>query len=120
MVEYMDDPAESVPRNAEPSASAIRRNAPNTPSSSSTLAEETGRGTSQVQTVAVAQTAGLSTLQRKMARNLSSLPNLEKKLAFIDLVLNSHAVIVARDVKRFKYHTRGHGVLEHLADNLVL
>lgn len=121
VVEYMDDPAESVPRNAEPSASGHNANA--TPGSSSTLAEGApGQDGSKhaLATVAVAQTVGISALQRRMAKSLNTLPNLEKRLVFIDLVLNSHAVIIARDVKRFKHHRRGHGVLEHLADNLVL
>ncbi|TCD67955.1 hypothetical protein EIP91_011756 [Steccherinum ochraceum] len=62
----------------------------------------------------------LSPRQLQIAETLSRLPNLKKELAFIDQILNSHAVIVARDVQRFEHHRRGQGVLQHLADNFVM
>ena len=64
--------------------------------------------------------ANLTDCQKRVAKNLTSLPNLRKKLAFIHPVMNSHAVIIARDVKGFPHHKQGHGVLRHLADSLVL
>lgn len=62
----------------------------------------------------------LSDLQKNIVKSLNEIPNLKKQLAFIDPVLNSHAVIVSRDVKRFKHHTIGEGVLRHLADHFVV
>lgn len=105
VVEYMDDPGADVTRAEEPSAG-----------SSATLAEAPQTKGEVVR----ASVTGISDLQRRMAESLNTLPRLEKQRAFIDLVLNSHAIIIARDVKRFKHHTRGHGVLTHLADHLVL
>lgn len=64
--------------------------------------------------------AQMSDLQLKMAEHMNAVPNLKKELAFIDPTMNSHAVIVARDVKRFKHHEKGWGVLRHLADNFII
>ncbi|KIP10020.1 hypothetical protein PHLGIDRAFT_281394 [Phlebiopsis gigantea 11061_1 CR5-6] len=108
VVDYIVDPAEAAPRAAEPSVAG------HTP----TTTTLTNAGSA---TAAIAQQGGaVSPLQRKLARWLNGLPQLEKQLAFVDLVFNSHAVIIARDVRRFKHHARGHGVLNHLADHLVL
>lgn len=61
----------------------------------------------------------LSPLQRKLALSLNKLP-LKKELAFISEVINSHAPVVCRDVKRFEVHRRGEGVLRHWAASFVL
>ncbi|GJE90954.1 putative lipase [Phanerochaete sordida] len=108
VVEYMDEPV-AVAHCDEPSVSGG--------DSAATLAPAAPGGA-----VAKAQKKGaeLTPRQRRMAKHLNALPHFEKKLAFIDLVLNSHAIIVARDVKRFAFHARGHGVLTHLADHMVL
>lgn len=62
----------------------------------------------------------ITELQRAMAGSLNALPGLRKELAYIHPTMNSHAVIVARDVKRFDSHKQGWGVLRHLADNFVI
>lgn len=62
----------------------------------------------------------LSPLQLKIIENLNKLPNMKKELVYIDPVFNSHAVIIARDVKRFKHHEEGWAVLRHLADHFVM
>ena len=64
--------------------------------------------------------AELTDLQLRMIATLNALPNLKKQLVYIHPVMNSHAVIVARDVKRFEHHKEGHGVLRHLADHFVM
>jgi len=61
----------------------------------------------------------ITPLQRKMAASLNELP-IEKKLAYIREVRNSHAVIICRDVKRFEVHRKGEGVLRHWADSFDL
>ena len=116
VVDYMDDPGASVSRNAEPSSATM------SPGSTATLTATvtTGSGKEVATTVATAQMHGLTALQQRMVKALNALPKLEKQLAFIDIVHNSHAVIIARDVKRFEHHSRGHGVLRHLADHLLL
>ena len=48
------------------------------------------------------------------------LPGLKKELVFIKQVRNSHAVIIARDVKRFPGHKDGEGVLRHWADHFIM
>lgn len=111
VVEYMDDPV-PVARRDEPSTSGF--------SSAMTPTEPPPASGEQAQAIAVAETKGITDRQRRIVKNLNTLPGLEKKLAFIDLVLNSHATIIARDVKTFDFHARGHGVLRHLADHLVL
>jgi hypothetical protein len=60
----------------------------------------------------------LKPIQRKIVASLNQLP-IKKELAFIDDVLNSHAVIVCRDVKRFEGHRRGEGVVRHWAENFI-
>jgi len=66
------------------------------------------------------RTPKLTDSQRRMAESLNALPRLKKKLVYIDGVLNSHAVIIARDMKRFKFHERGLGVVREWADSFVL
>lgn len=64
--------------------------------------------------------ADLLPAQRKMVERLNALPNLSKRLVYIHPTRNSHATIVARDVKNFDYHRLGWGVIQHWADNLVV
>ena len=59
-------------------------------------------------------------VQKRMVRWLNSLPGLKKELVFIKQVRNSHAVIIARDVKRFPGHKDGEGVLRHWADHFIM
>ena len=61
----------------------------------------------------------LTPTQRQIVANLNKL-NLKKDRAFIHPVRNSHAVIVCRDVKRFKVHEVGRGAIKHCADGFVL
>jgi len=58
--------------------------------------------------------------QRRMVAALNALPQLKKELAFITDVSNSHATIIARDVKNFEFHKIGEGVLRHWADAFIL
>lgn len=62
----------------------------------------------------------LSPVQLQMADSLNSIPHLTKKFAFIDGVMNSHAVIVARDRKNHPFQEIGMGVIRHWADHFVL
>ncbi|KAF8448973.1 putative serine esterase-domain-containing protein [Boletus edulis BED1] len=62
----------------------------------------------------------LSPVQRRCIQNLNKIPQLQKERAFFVDVLNSHAMIVCRDVKRFKLHLEGEGVLRHWADHFEL
>lgn len=62
----------------------------------------------------------LTDSQKQMADSLNALPQLKKKLVYIDGVVNSHAVIIARDMKRFKFHERGLGVVREWAHSFVL
>jgi len=71
-------------------------------------------------TTEVTQTRSvLTSVQRRMAESLNRLP-IHKEIVFIDEVRNSHATIVCRDIKRFKFHKRGEGVLRHWAASFVL
>lgn len=121
VVDYMDDPDSLVARSTDAAV-------PAGPSSSTTLTDpeqgaeivptpkwkkEKGQGKSKGK-------AKLSDVQLVMIKNLNTLPNLRKKLAFIHPVMNAHAVVIARDVKGFPHHKEGHGVLKHLADGLIL
>ncbi|KAK0217877.1 DUF676-domain-containing protein [Armillaria fumosa] len=60
----------------------------------------------------------LSPLQQKIIRALNTLP-MKKELVFLNIGHNSHATIVARDVKRFEMHRLGHGVIKHWADSFI-
>ncbi|KAF8578210.1 DUF676-domain-containing protein [Ramaria rubella] len=62
----------------------------------------------------------LTSTQCSLVESLNSLPQMRKHLAYIDGVLNSHAVIVCRNVAKVEMHKRGEGVLRHLADGLVI
>jgi hypothetical protein len=58
--------------------------------------------------------------QRRMMSALNALPQLKKERAYIPDVRNSHATIIARDIKNFEFHKIGEGVLRHWADAFVL
>jgi len=62
----------------------------------------------------------LTPVQKRMIKNLNSIPHLKKNLLFIDKVANSHATVVCRDLKRFEFHKRGLGGLHHWADHFEL
>ncbi|KAH7890808.1 putative serine esterase-domain-containing protein [Phlebopus sp. FC_14] len=49
--------------------------------------------------------------------NLNKIPQLKRERAFFADVRNSHAMIVCRDIKSFKIHFKGEGVLRHWADH---
>lgn len=59
-------------------------------------------------------------VQREIIASLNTLPNLKKYVAYFPGLMNAHAVIVCRDVKRFEIHRKGEGVLNHWADHFVL
>jgi hypothetical protein len=63
--------------------------------------------------------SALTPLQQQIAASLNTLP-IKKHLAYIDNVLNSHAVIVCRDVSRFEIHRAGEGVVRHWATSFIL
>ncbi|KAF5316535.1 hypothetical protein D9619_006440 [Psilocybe cf. subviscida] len=56
---------------------------------------------------------------KRIAAWLNTLP-LEKEISFFPGVLNSHAMIICRDIKRFEVHKRGEGVVRHWATSLVI
>ncbi|KAA1470292.1 DUF676-domain-containing protein [Dentipellis sp. KUC8613] len=58
--------------------------------------------------------------QRRMIAALNTLPQLQKQRAFIDGIGNSHDAIICRDVRHFRAHKAGAGVLRHWADHFVL
>ncbi|KAH9039344.1 DUF676-domain-containing protein [Lactarius pseudohatsudake] len=58
--------------------------------------------------------------QRRMVAALNTLPQLKKERAFITDVINSHATIIARDIKNYEFHKIGEGVLRHWADAFIL
>jgi len=67
----------------------------------------------------------LTPLQLEMAKSLNEIPHLKKKLAYIDtgpegVRINSHAIIVSRDSKKFPIHEKGMGVVRNWADSFVL
>ena len=62
----------------------------------------------------------LSPVQRGWIQNLNKIPQLQKECAFFMGVRNTHAVIVCRDAKYFKFHLEGEGVLRHWADQFEL
>jgi len=67
----------------------------------------------------------LTPLQLEMAKSLNQIPRLKKKLAYIDtgpegVRINSHAIIVSRDPKKFPIHEKGMGVVRNWADSFVL
>jgi len=71
-------------------------------------------------TPATASPPILTETQHRIIASMNSLPQLQKHFAFIHPVMNSHAVIVSRDAKRFEGHRKGEGVLRHWADRFEL
>lgn len=61
-----------------------------------------------------------SPVQRRCIQNLNKIPQLQKELVFFSGVRNAHAMIVCRDVQRFKFHLEGEGVVRHWADHFEL
>lgn len=62
----------------------------------------------------------LTESQHRIVAAFNTLPQIQKHFAFIHPVLNSHPVIISRDVKRFEGHRKGEGVLRHWADRFEL
>ena len=56
---------------------------------------------------------------KRIAAWLNALP-IEKELAYFENVVNSHAMIVCRDPKRFESHRTAEPVLRHWANHLVM
>ncbi|KAJ7668317.1 putative serine esterase-domain-containing protein [Mycena rosella] len=61
----------------------------------------------------------LTPTQRRIAASLNRLP-IKKERAYFPDVVNSHAMIICRDVKNFESHRTGEGVVRHWADAFVL
>ncbi|KAJ6581475.1 putative serine esterase-domain-containing protein [Mycena capillaripes] len=61
----------------------------------------------------------LTPTQHRIAAWLNRLP-LKKERAYFPNVLNSHAVIICRDVKNFESHRAGAGIVQHWADSFIL
>ncbi|KAJ3494325.1 hypothetical protein NLJ89_g10832 [Agrocybe chaxingu] len=55
----------------------------------------------------------------RIALWLNALP-IKKELGFFPTMINSHAVIICRDVKRFEANKLGEGVVRHWADSFIL
>ncbi len=106
VLEYMDDPGDSE-------TTTDLSETPNTAVSTT----KPGKCEKKEHKVVKPQ---VTAVQKKMIKSLNTLPNLKKELVFIHPVMNSHAVIISRDVKRFKFHAEGEGVLRHLADNFII
>jgi len=66
------------------------------------------------------KTPRITPSQRRMVAALNTLPQLKKERAHIPDVRNSHAAIIARDIKNFEFHKIGEGVLRHWADAFVM
>ncbi|KAF8216474.1 putative serine esterase-domain-containing protein [Mycena galopus ATCC 62051] len=61
----------------------------------------------------------LTPTQIHIAAWLNRLP-LKKQRAYFPDALNSHALIICRDVKRFEFHKQGESVVRHWADSFIL
>ncbi|KAJ7091355.1 DUF676-domain-containing protein [Mycena belliarum] len=61
----------------------------------------------------------LTSTQRRIAAALNRLP-IKKERAYFPDALNSHAVIICRDVKNFEAHREGEGILRHWANAFIL
>ncbi|KAF7370619.1 putative lipase [Mycena sanguinolenta] len=61
----------------------------------------------------------LTETQRRIAAWLNRLP-LKKERAYFPNVMNSHALIICRDVKNFQSHRQGESVVRSWADSFVL
>jgi len=65
-----------------------------------------------------ANTAGpiLSDAQCAMVRQLNTIPQMVKHIAYIHEYMNAHAVIICRDPKNFPHHVDGRAVIQHWVD----
>ena len=98
------------------------------PSSASTLASPADRSKSseakgddtEAALTQAPPAIALTPLQHKLVNWLNSIPQLKKELVWIDPARNSHAIIIARDLKRFSWHAVGEGVLRHWADHILI
>ncbi|ORX36237.1 putative serine esterase-domain-containing protein [Kockovaella imperatae] len=62
----------------------------------------------------------LTPAQKRMVRDLNkSLPQMQRMVAWFPWAFNSHALIVARDTKRFAWHEEGRGVVRAWAEFVV-
>ena len=61
----------------------------------------------------------ISPNHKKIVNWLNSLP-IKKEIVYFPEVWNSHPIIVCRDVKHFKSHRQGEGVLRHWTNSFVL
>ncbi|VDB94196.1 unnamed protein product [Peniophora sp. CBMAI 1063] len=61
-----------------------------------------------------------SPAQLRAHKHLNALPQLKKELVWIPEIRNTHAAVVARDVKNFPFHKIGQGVLRHWADSFIV
>lgn len=123
VVDLMDDPEDSslTPiSSSPPSESGSRSGTPPIKDKPKTRP----RGRSLSVSLAVKETKpqhpSLTPLQLQLIEQLNSLQGLQKETAFIDPVVNSHGIIVCRDVKRFKAHKDGEGVIRHWANRFEL
>jgi hypothetical protein len=109
VVELIDDPADPSPAVSDSESSAV-----NPPASN-----KSRRRKSFSRNEKTPQHPHLTPTQLRIIVNLNKL-DLKKERAFIHPVRSSHAPIICRDVKRFKFHEVGKGVLKHCADKIVL
>lgn len=114
VVDYMDDPGALAALASDPGTGS--------PSTATLIEPQTIVETKVDAGPSTVPVSGPSVteLQRRIVKSLNTLPRMKKELVYVHPVLNSHAVIIARDVKRFEHHKQGHGVLRHLADNFVM
>ncbi|CAA7263617.1 unnamed protein product [Cyclocybe aegerita] len=61
----------------------------------------------------------ITSTHERIALWLNALP-IKKELGFFPSMINSHAVIICRDVKRFEANKLGEGVVRHWADSFIL
>jgi hypothetical protein len=119
VVELVDDPEDSglTPNASSPASEAGSR--PATPPIKP-KPKTRARGLSITAQETKPQHPYLTPLQLQLIENLNTLPNLQKEIAFIHPIVNSHGAIVSRDVKRFKAHLLGQGVIKHWANAFIL
>ena len=123
VADLVNDPGHPTSGSSAPGTSPFPSSSPsNSPPDTGTAVDkpQEKKHTKKTREATESPKAQLSDLQRQMVVHLNALPNLKKELAFFDPTTNSHAVIVARDVKRYKYHEQGWGVLRHLADHFII
>jgi hypothetical protein len=118
VVELVDDPEEELTPNSSspPSESGSR---PSTPAMKA-KPKTRPRGRSLSAKEMKPLHPSLTPLQLQLIEHLNSLTGLQKEMAFIHPVVNSHASIICRDVKRFKANKIGEGVIKHWANGFEL